>query len=166
MEKQELKFLLDFSSPRVALHPLTGHSRIARNFDRISIDDEAQKEYLVCRQCKALLSIYLGSQSNLYRHLELHEKDYMQTTQATPNSGELVEDIPLRYRKTTISPKSKYRTKAKGQFVEDIPLRYLKCKISPKCKDSGNAKRNYVIKNRKMKRHSDRWHYKSLYLQK
>ena len=166
MEKPELKFILEFSSPRVALHQLTGHSRIARNFDRISIDDEAEKAYLVCRQCKAVLSICLGSQSNLYRHLELHEKDYMQRTPRNPISGELVEDIPLRYRKTTISPKSKYRTKAKGQFVEDIPLRYLKSKISPKCKYSGNANGHYLIKNRKMKRHSDRWHYKSLYLQK
>jgi len=139
MEKQELKFLLEFCSPRVALHPLTGHSRIARNFDRISIDDEAQKSYFVCRQCKALLSICLGSQSNLYRHLELHDKDYMQTTPRKAISEELVEDIPLRYRKPKISHKSKY---------------------------SAKAKRHYVIKKRKMKRSRDGWHYKSLYLLK
>ena len=139
MEKQELKFLLEFSSPRVSLHPLTGNSRIARNFERISTGDETQKPYLVCLQCKALLTICLGSQSNLYRHLELHEKDSMQTSPRNAISGELVEDIPLRY---------------------------LKRKISPKSKDSGNAMRHYVVKNREMKRHSDGWHYKSLYLQK
>ena len=139
MEKQALKFLLEFSSPRVALHPLSGHSRIARNFDRISIDDEAQKEYLVCRQCNSLFTIGLGSQSNLYRHLELHEKEYMQTTPRNAISGEGLEDMPLRYLNTKISPMSKYRAK---------------------------EKRHYVIKNRKMKRARDGWHYKSLYLLK
>ena len=139
MEKQELKFLLDFSSPRVALHPLTGYSRIAMNFERISMDDEPQKPYLVCRQCKALLSICLGSMSNLYRHLELHEKNYIQTSPRNAISRELVDDIPVRY---------------------------LKSQISPKYKDTGKQKRHYVSKNRKMKRHCDGWHYKSLYLQK
>ena len=139
MEKQELKFLLELSSPRVDLHPLTGYSRIARNFDRLSIDDELQKTFLVCRQCKALLTLCLGSQSNLYRHLELHEKDYMQTSPGYTISGEVDEDLPLRHAKSNISPRSKHR---------------------------GKPKRQYAIRNGKMKRHSDGWHYKSLYLQK
>ena len=106
MEKQELRFLLEFSSPRVSLHPLTGNSRIARNFERISTDDETQKPYLVCLQCKALLPICLGSQSNLYRHLELHEKDSMKRSPRHAIYGELVQDIPLRYLKRKISKRN------------------------------------------------------------
>ena len=58
------------------------------------------------------------------------------------------------------------RNAISGELVEDIPLIYLKRKISPKSKDSGNAMRHYLVKNREMKRASDGWHYKSLYLQK
>ncbi len=139
MEKQELKFLLELSSPRVDLHPLTGYSRIARNFERLSIDDELQKTFLVCHQCKALLTICVGSQSNLYRHLKIHEKGYMQTAPRNVISGEVDEDLPLRYLKSNISPTSNH---------------------------IGKPKRHYVIRNRKKKRHSNDWHYKSLYLQK
>ncbi len=75
MNKETLKPLIDFESGLITLSEINGRSKIARRFGRISLAGEPVSEYFICLECRALLANCLGSHSNLYRHLELHDKD-------------------------------------------------------------------------------------------
>ena len=75
MNKETLKPLIDFESELITLSEINGRSKIARSFGRISLAGESLSEFFICLECRALFANCGGSRSNLYRHLELHEKD-------------------------------------------------------------------------------------------
>ncbi len=75
MNKETLRPLIDFESELISLSKINGRSKIARRFGRLSLAGEPLSEFFICLECRALFANCGGSHSNLYRHLELHEKD-------------------------------------------------------------------------------------------
>ena len=75
MNKESLKPLIDFESGLITFSEINGRSKIARRFGRISLAGEPVSDFFICLECRALLANCSGSHSNLYRHLELHDKD-------------------------------------------------------------------------------------------